>query len=620
MQFFKMSNFLLRRSFAKRFQLAWRCISILEKSEREKFFKMLVIQIAMGMLDLVGIAAFGLLGILAINGIQSIPPSGNLLIVLQFLHVENLSFQMQVGLIGILATFVLVSRTIFSVYFTRRILFFLSGVSSKLSEELSRKIFLQNYLWLRQKSTQEIVYALNTGITIVMLGIVGVIATLVVDLSLLIIISLSLLFVNPIVALASITFFTVIAYILFSKLGLRSQILGSKNVSLSIESSEVLMEILGNVKETIARNRQPFYLSKYRVLRSEISDTQAEIAFMPSISKYLIELMVVITALLMAALQFILTDAKEAVGVLSVFLAAGARIAPAVMRIQQNAILLKSNFPSAGPTLKLIDELHNENQIGITQIKFERNHEKFIPEIHARDLSLTFPEHSKPSIDDLSFSVMPGQVMALVGPSGSGKTTIADIISGILKPSTGEIKVSGCSPEEAIKTWPGAIAYVPQDITIVEGTVLENITLGFDASDVAEDFVWKALKIAHLDNFVKSLRSGLHSEVGESGFMLSGGQRQRLGLARALITNPKLIILDEATSALDAETEIAVTDSMRELKGESTVIVIAHRLSTVRNADSVAYIENGKLISRGSFESVRSEVKDFDKNAELSGL
>jgi ABC-type multidrug transport system fused ATPase/permease subunit len=213
-----------------------------------------------------------------------------------------------------------------------------------------------------------------------------------------------------------------------------------------------------------------------------------------------------------------------------------------------------------------------------------------------------------------------GSTLAFVGPSGAGKTTMIDILLGVLEPQMGEVLISGKNPAEASRIWPGAIAYVPQDIAIAIGTIRENVSLGYPPEESQDERAWQALKLAQLDQVVEKLLGGLDSAVGDRGVRMSGGQRQRLGIARAMYTSPRLLILDEATSSLDGETEANISDSINAMKGNVTVLMIAHRLSTVRNADLVVYLEKGSVIATGSFESVRSEVPDFDRQAQLMGL
>jgi ABC-type multidrug transport system fused ATPase/permease subunit len=225
-----------------------------------------------------------------------------------------------------------------------------------------------------------------------------------------------------------------------------------------------------------------------------------------------------------------------------------------------------------------------------------------------------------PAISNISFSVRPGTLVAVVGLSGAGKTTIIDVLLGVLAPDEGTVLISGLPPLLAVAKWPGAIAYVPQDVAISSGTIRENVALGFPEQQATDELVTSALKVAQLDQFVSDLPRGLDTQVGERGAKISGGQRQRLGIARAMFTRPHLLVLDEATSSLDGETEASISDAIHELRGSTTVVLIAHRLSTVRDADIVVYLADGKIKTMGTFNEVRKAVPDFDRQAKLMGL
>ena len=216
--------------------------------------------------------------------------------------------------------------------------------------------------------------------------------------------------------------------------------------------------------------------------------------------------------------------------------------------------------------------------------------------------------------------VPPGTSTAIVGATGSGKSTLVDVILGVLDIDSGEVLVADATPGLAVGRWPGAIAYVPQDVAVLSGTVRENVALGLPTEAIDDGLVSEALERAHLADFLRDSREGLETVVGENGVRLSGGQRQRLGIARALYSRPRLIVLDEATSALDAETESLVTNTLESLAGEVTLIVVAHRLATVRKCNQVLYLDEGRIVASGSFDHVRRVVADFDRQAELLGL
>jgi ABC-type multidrug transport system fused ATPase/permease subunit len=288
--------------------------------------------------------------------------------------------------------------------------------------------------------------------------------------------------------------------------------------------------------------------------------------------------------------------------------------------LQQGSIAIKGGLGSAGPTFQLIESLRNAVIIENNDDTLDTLHLGFDSTVEIKNSELTYPQSSEPAVSNLSLSIPAGKSVALVGPSGAGKTTLVDILLGVLSPDKGTVLISGKEPLDAFAEWPGAVSYVPQDIVISSGTVRENIALGYPLETATDEMILSALKVAHLDEFVTQLPAGLDADVGEHGSKLSGGQRQRLGIARAMFTRPHLLVLDEATSALDGETEAAISDAIHELRGSTTVVMIAHRLSTVRNADIVVYLDKGRILAQGTFDEVREAVPDFDRQAKLMGL
>jgi ABC-type bacteriocin/lantibiotic exporter with double-glycine peptidase domain len=280
---------------------------------------------------------------------------------------------------------------------------------------------------------------------------------------------------------------------------------------------------------------------------------------------------------------------------------------------------------SAAPTLELIRELRNEKAVedsistNRAGINFFDN-TGFIPEIELSEVSFRYPDSDTEMLSGATLNIKAGSLIAFVGESGAGKTTLADLILGLLEPESGKVSLSGLKPIEAIQKWPGAVAYVPQDAVIFNGSIRENITLGFDNLDESQSQVSKAVDLASLNDFISELPRGLDSQVGDRGTSLSGGQRQRIGIARALYTNPKLLVMDEATSSLDGVTESIISENISKLHGKVTVILIAHRLSTIRNANSVIFLQKGQIRATGSFEEVRKQIPDFDIQAKLMGL
>jgi ATP-binding cassette, subfamily B, bacterial PglK len=597
-----------------------RSARVLSRSDQKKIIAVVALQLALGLLDLIGVALIGVLGALAVSGVSSQQPGNRVGKVLEVLQISEMTFQQQAAILGIFATFLLISRTVLSVLFTRRTLFFLSRRAAVISANLVSRLLTQSLLVVQSKTTHETLYALTYGVNTITVGVLGTTVALVSDVSLLAVMSLGLFIVDPTLAFGTFLVFSLIGFALYRLLHVRAGTLGLKNTELQILGNEKIVEVLSSYRESVVRNRRSYYAKEIGSNRMALANTQAELTFMPYVSKYVIESTVVLGALLISGFQFLLQDAAHAVATLSVFLAAGTRIAPAVLRVQQGSIQIRSSLGSAAPTLDLIDSIGDAPLGKDAEDSVDVTHKDFQAEVEISRVTVTYPEKEPAAIQDISLSIPKGSTVAFVGPSGAGKTTLIDVILGVLNPDSGHIRISGLPPLQAVSSWPGAIAYVPQDVVISNGTVRENIGIGYPLEVVTDDLVNAAVKVANLTNFVDSLPLGLETQMGERGARISGGQRQRLGIARAMFTKPLLLVLDEATSSLDGETEASITNAIQELRGTTTVVMIAHRLSTIRHADIVVYLADGKIVAKGTFDQVRNQVPDFEVQAKFMGL
>lgn len=597
-----------------------RAINVLSRTDRRKIIGITILQVLMGGLDLLGVVAVGLLGALSVTGLQSNNPGDRVGAALKVLHIQDTTFQTQALILGSSAVVLLVGRTILSIFFTRRILFFLSRRGAKISADLISRLLSQPLLLVQSRTTQETVYAVTTGVERIVLQVLATAVVWIADLSLLIIMITGLLVVDPITAVATFLVFSLIALFLYRFMHIRAGILGVESSDLNIRSNEKIVEVFASYRESVVRNRRDYYAREIGKLRYSLANSSAEIGFLPYVSKYVIETTVVVAAVLIGAVQFTLQDATHAIATLAIFLAAGTRIAPAVLRLQQGSIYIKNGLGLSVPTFDLIDSLGNAPMVENVDDTVDTIHDGFVSEIVIENVTLTYPDKHTPAIADVSLTIPAGTSIAFVGPSGAGKTTIIDILLGVLNPDSGKVLISGLPPLLAVAKWPGAVSYVPQDVVISAGTIRENIALGYPIEEANDELVLGALKVAHLDGFISDLPDGIDTQVGERGARISGGQRQRLGIARAMFTRPHLLVLDEATSSLDGETEANISDAIHALRGSTTVVIIAHRLSTVRNADRVVYLSKGKVLATGTFDEVRKAVPDFDFQAKIMGL
>jgi ABC-type multidrug transport system fused ATPase/permease subunit len=597
-----------------------RSARIFSRRDQRRIFAVIILQICLGFLDLIGVAIIGILGALAISGIQSGIPGNRVTAALNLLHLENQSFQAQAAILGLGAAVILIGRTLLSVFFTRKTLFFLSRRGAIISSDLVSKLLSQSLEKIQGRTNQETIYAVTYGVTTITLGILGTTVALISDTSLMIVLAVGLFIVDPTIAFATFLIFSILGLVMYRLMNVRAKYLGIKNWELSLKGDEKIVEVLNSYREIIVRNRREYYVRMIGQTRMELANVMAEIQFMPNISKYVIESAVVLGALLISAAQFLMQDAKHAVATLAVFLASGTRIAPAILRIQQGTIQIRNSLGAATPTLQLIESLTNTNSAHSVTDNVITDHENFAGKVKITNLTLFYPNKLDPALKNIDLAFNHGESIAIVGPSGAGKTSLVDVLLGVLEPQEGSVEISGLPPIQAIMKWPGAISYVPQDVYISKGSIRENVALGYPVEVATDTLVDSALEIAYLDSFVRTLPDGIDTQVGERGTKISGGQRQRLGIARAMFTKPSMLVLDEATSALDGESEANISEAIQGLKGSVTVVMIAHRLSTVRNADLVVYMESGKILAIGTFEQVRNLVPDFDKQAKLMGL
>jgi ABC-type multidrug transport system fused ATPase/permease subunit len=590
---------------------------LLESSDKRKLGVVSLTQFFLGILDLLGVAIIGVLGSLAVSGIQSKAPGNRVGDVLEFLNLENFAFQMQVAILGTLAVVLLIFRTIVSIILIRRTLLFLSHRGAEIGSKLFERLLAQEIVVIENRSIQQNSFALLGGVNSITVGIIGTLVTLFADLSLMAIMIFGLLLVDPMIALQSLIIFGGAGLLLYRLLSKKVRNLGRLEAELNIALSENIFSTLQSYREFYVRNQLSDKAITVNLLRKQLATVLANNSFYPNIGKYLIEVSIIFGSLIIGATQFIYQDANRAVATLAVFMAAGTRIGPGVLRAQQGMLTIKNSLGAATVTVGLYrDLIASEKQLSkSTKVMFD--YSDFVPTVNVQDLSFYYPNSELPALKGLNFSLKAGSRIAIVGPSGSGKSTLADVLLGVVEPTTGSIQIAGMSPREAIQRWPGGISYVPQKSNAVRGSIKENIYLECLHSEPANLYFEKSLKAAELEEVFDL--SG-ESNLGDSGSKLSGGQLQRLGIARALFTNPKLIVLDEATSALDGATEFRVSEAIQELEQETTVVVIAHRLSTVRHSDLVIYLNKGQIVASGSFESVRKLVPDFDKQAELMGL
>jgi ABC-type multidrug transport system fused ATPase/permease subunit len=534
------------------------------------------------------------------------------------MHLDKFSLQTQASVLGALACVFFVAKTLLSIRLTKSILGEIANFGSLFTSEVVNKVLGQSAVALNSISNQRMMFALTTGIEKIFFGVAAPAFSLIADSILLVLVFVGLLIANPTLATITYATFLLSGFILYKRMSKQAESLGKSAAINQIQSYDLMSQALLSYREILVKNQRHYFVDKLSKVRKESFTIGTSYAILPNVSKYYIEAALVLGALLLCAVEFAMQDAARAFGMITLFLAAGSRISPAILRIQQNSIQIKNSQGVAAETLEILEGLSNTQQS--KRIIEKHRDREFSASIELRDVCFSYPGSKQNAINNVSLQIKHGDFIAIVGSSGAGKSTLVDLILGVVPPKSGEVLISNEFPLDAFERWPGLISYVPQDCAVFNCSVAENIALGYEYEESFDPKINNAISMASLAEVVSELEFGIHTQVGDRGAKLSGGQRQRLGIARALFTSPKILVLDEATSALDSETEFAVSTAINSLRGSTTLIVVAHRLSSVRDADVVVYLQNGEIAAIGTFNEVKSLSPDFEAQAQLMGL
>ncbi len=449
----------------------------------------------------------------------------------------------------------------------------------------------QPYFFHLSHSSAELIRSINTDIVMMFQGILALLQFFA-EILVCLVLGSFLFFTDP-----QITIIIVIALLLFvvlftKKIKSYLSYIGEEDRKFSMGIVKWLQQSFGGLKETKIMHREKFFLGKFEEQYSQWADLEKIYRNLQMIPKPIMETLS-ITALMIAIILKLLsgTQMSSFMTTISVFAIAAFRLLPSFNRITGYVSVIIFNFPAFEAVyqdLKRVDEL-----LGTSYLTTQDD-EGALPlreKIQIRNLSYKYPEGEDYVLRDVNISIPKNKSIALVGPSGAGKTTLADLILGVLEPTKGNILIDEADAFTHLTAWQKNVGYIPQTIYLMDDTIRNNIIYGAEAAD--EERLMKAVEEAQLKEFIESLSEGLDTEVGERGIRLSGGQRQRIGIARALYSNPEVLVLDEATSALDNETEKAVMDAIDSLSGSKTLIIIAHRLTTVENCDIKYEVKNG---------------------------
>lgn len=427
-----------------------------------------------------------------------------------------------------------------------------------------------------------------------------------------------LVVVDPVTSVIALVYLTLVAFVVHQVITKRALEAAQVNLLYSYRVAVLMTEMIEALKELSLRNRLGDVAQLVNDNRHRSVRARANGSFLGIIPGFAFEAALIGGVVLIGAVSFAQGGLTAALTSVALFAATGFRLIPAITGIQGGIVQATASIPSAQDVIGDLTAAENDMKSSTTPADTAQlaDHPR---ELRLDNVRFRYPKAVDDVIRGMSLSIPLGSSLGIVGPSGAGKSTLIDLLLGLSVPSSGEIRIDGIPLTAVLRQWRGRVGYVPQHVALFDGTIAQNVALSW-TDEIDHERVIRALQRAQLGSLIESRAGGIDERIGERGVSLSGGQQQRLGIARALYTDPFVLVLDEATSSLDTKTEDEVTRSIRALQGEVTLISVAHRLSTIKDYDRICYVDEGVIVGEGTFLEVAASLPSFAEQVALAGL
>jgi ABC-type multidrug transport system fused ATPase/permease subunit len=598
------------KKYSQTYRKALPILKIFSKKDKRHFGYIVIILGFGALMDLIGIFLVGVVGSLITSYLIGVEMISFVVSFIDIVGLENYPKKLLIVYCSLLIVLFFLLKTIFSIYTNRKILLFYAKKQREFSVSLFSKVLDSSYVWLKKQNAELIFSAITTGADAIFMRLVGNLILIISDTLLLFFILTSLIIFNPIASLLTFFYFLLIALFLQKIIGKRAITYGSVLTESSIESHRNLNTILASFKEIFVMNKKNYFINKFENSEYLKSTVAAKSIWVQQLPKYIFEIGLTLGVFLLSF--FLLTSNVNNISTLTLFIVAGGRLVPALFRIQSGLFNLASGYPNALLAIEFLDDLQLRKDLvlGATD-----NILKTPPSIEIQSVCFRFPDSKNYLLENISLDIASGEVVAFVGKSGSGKSTLVDLILNIYIPSKGRIVLKD-GLNEVIPGSMTNISYVPQHPIIFSGTVLQNIVFGTDYNNISQESLDYAIKSANLDELIKRLPEGVNTELNTVGGILSGGEKQRIAIARALYLKPKFLVIDEGTSSLDYTSEDFITQTLMSLEGKVTIIIIAHRITTIKKVKNIYFMGNGKILGVGNYTSLQKSVPEFENWAQ----
>jgi ABC-type multidrug transport system fused ATPase/permease subunit len=592
-------------------------LAFMTPRERVKYYSFLALRSAVAVFDLLGILAIGFLAT-SIALFITLGSDSSRVIEFGGLRIPAVTAQ-TLPLVAILILGLFVVKAIVSILLTRQLAFFLAKVEARAARTVADRAFGLGLSEARLHSKEEIYFAVQVGSPAAFNSVLNAVGTIIAEGLLFILVIGSFLVVDPFSALVALAYFVLIAAVIQLFIGDFMQKAAITATEGAVAANTAIGDLNEVLREATVFGKKAFFFDRIHAARIRTASSTASQLTLSGMPRYIVETALIIAVALFVLWQSASGDLVQAAGTLGIFLSGGLRLTASLLPLQSAFLTIKQSIPVAEKALELLSGKHEAEPKGPSNgLKLEAAEESV--KVELSNVSFNYPDSESPTLIGITLDIQPGQQVALIGPSGAGKSTIADLMLGLLKPTSGDIWIDGQNPEEVVKLNPGHLGYVPQGPGMVSGSVAENIALGVAPNQVDQQRLSSAIVSAHLKKVLSQLPEGEHTNLGKRKDELSGGQLQRIGLARALYFKPGLLVMDEATSALDADSENEINKALDEMRGKVTVVLIAHRLNTVQRSDVVFLVEDGRISASGTFPELLKSNNTVQKLAKLMSI
>jgi ABC-type multidrug transport system fused ATPase/permease subunit len=583
-------------------------MSLLSKQASRKFLLLTVFRTVISFLDLVALGVVALIGQLAINNSNSVKLEGLSKFLVDTATFGSTSPKAQFLLLTCVAVVLFLVKAVFAIFLTRKMLIHLAEQEVKLGTEMFGLVIDSDINEAHSESSQHFAYATSYGVTAAIPRVLGYGSTLISEGVMLISLVIVFIVVEPILTSLMFLYFLLIGCLLYAFVNKPTEKLGLIISETSTNSIRIVQEAIRSFRENWVLQKSHFFTDNYQSNKREAAVGTAKVLTLTMAPRHVMDTALLIGLALVGLIKFSTSDFENAIKSLGFILIAATRITPSLLSFQGASAALRQAGTEGLTFVNDLEKFRENAQQNPSEIisplaSEQLNGSSF--RISVRDLNYRYPKSERLVLKSVSLEIPPGSNVAFIGPSGSGKSTLADAILGVIDVED-SVLIAGIRPRLMVKEHLCALAYVPQEIVLLDSSIAENVAFGVDYSDIDFDLVQESIGLVGLMDFVAGLPDGLQARVGEFGGLLSGGQRQRIGIARALYVKPKVLVMDEATSALDGESETAIVQLMDRINGTVTVVSIAHRLSTVVNADCVYLFEEGQIVDSGTMGELQS--------------